>query len=279
MKSYAVVSGKGGTGKTSITRALVELSGGCVAVDCDVDASNLYLVVDHAIESEEPFYAGSEYSIDSSRCQSCGICVDHCVFDACTGYTIDPLKCESCGVCHWYCPHGAVVEKDRMCGTIYSGTSSLGDLLYARMAIGSENSGKMVARLRAIAAEKSERYDKVILDGPPGIGCPVIATITGCEKLLMVVEASMSSLHDLERLLELSKGAQTKRYICINKYDINPEISRKIESLALEKNLVVAARVPFDKAFKTAQKHRMSVLSLCREDTHAELSKLGDIFL
>jgi len=263
MVELAIASGKGGTGKTSLVGSLAALAGKAVLVDCDVDAANLHLIINHKILEKHDFSSSKRASIIADKCTACGICAEKCRFEAinyqnnsaAVQYQIDPLACEGCGLCKRVCPEDAIAFASVISGEWYKSESDYGPFLHARLGIAESNSGKLVSLLRQKAREMAENkaYDFVIIDGPPGIGCPVIASITGVSYLLIVTEPSLSAIHDMTRLVDLAKHFRIRTGICINKYDINPELSAKIEKFALADNIQTHGRIPFEPLFTEAQ--------------------------
>jgi MinD superfamily P-loop ATPase len=248
----AVISGKGGTGKSSLSAAFATLNERVVLVDCDVDAANLYILF-NPTHDEELRYTGSlKAVIDDAACTNCGLCIDYCRFDAITTIRgevkILDSFCDGCQLCSRICPVGAIsmVKSDN--SRIYSGSFRNGRMVYGRLAPGEENSGKMVNILREKAKllAKEHSLKTILLDGPPGIGCPVISTITGVHTLVVVTEPTLSGLHDLERTLEIAEKFHLKAWVVINKYDINQDVRAQIKNYCMHKNIVVAGEIPYD---------------------------------
>lgn len=254
MKQLVVLSGKGGTGKTTITGSLAHLAGEqAIMVDCDVDAANLHLLVDYKLENKEDFIGGKAIKIDKNRCNSCGLCSQLCRFDVLPAEMF-PLKnnelipCEGCGVCAHFCPEGAMAVQNIKNGEIYISRSGERWLVYAELMPGADASGKLVTevRERALALGEKESKPYIIIDGSPGIGCPVIASLTGMDMALIVTEPTISGLHDLERILELTELFAVKTAVCINRYNINLEINEKIEDFCKGHGVEWVKRIPFD---------------------------------
>lgn len=273
MTELVVVSGKGGTGKTSLVGSLAALSENMVLVDCDVDAADLHLILRHNLQKTTEFTGGKRASIIDEKCTNCGICQEYCRFDAIkhevpTGnegrerYWIDKHSCDGCGVCERHCPEQAIDFKQVISGEWYLSNTPYGPLVHARLGIAQANSGKLVSELRQQARllAGNKGMDLIIIDGPPGIGCPVIASITGTGYVLVVTEPSMSALHDMERLLQLTVHFGISTGICINKFDINPKLSNQIEDKARELDLPVLGRIHHDEAVTMAQVNRKSVV-------------------
>ncbi len=242
----AVLSGKGGTGKTTVVAALSELIENVMKVDCDVDAPNLYLFYKgEDIETKE-FYGGKKAILQSDVCVQCGICDSICKFGAISNTIINPLMCEGCGACVLVCPTQAIQLKDEKTADTYITRTDNGIISRAIMGIGSDGSGKLVTDLRKNAKPFVTRDMITILDGSPGIGCSVIASITGVDIALIVTEPTKSGLDDMKRILELAEHFDAKAMICINKYDINMNMTKQIENYAKEKLIQVVGKIPFD---------------------------------
>jgi len=261
-----VVSGKGGTGKTSLVGSLAALAKDKVLVDCDVDAADLHLILHNNVQKTTEFTGGKRAFIIDEDCTNCGICTEYCRFDAikydeyienATGgrYWIDEYACDGCGVCTRHCPEQAIDFREVISGEWYLSDTPYGPLVHARLGIAQANSGKLVSLLRQQAkllADKN-RLGLILVDGPPGIGCPVIASITGAGYVLIVTEPSMSAMHDMERLLELTVHFGIPMGICINKSDINSAMTSRIEEYAKKHEVKILGRIPFDPAVTQAQ--------------------------
>jgi MinD superfamily P-loop ATPase len=243
----SVLSGKGGTGKTTVVAALSELAKNVIKVDCDVDAPNLYLFYKGMDVEKKNFYGGKKAKLDKSLCIECEICEKVCKFGALKNWTIDPFSCEGCGACTLVCPQNAIKLLEEKTADAFITKTDKGIISRAMMGIGSDGSGKLVTELRKNARRFTENNSIVILDGSPGIGCSVIASITDTDIALIVTEPTRSGLDDLKRMLELAEHFETQVMICVNKYDINPDMTSQIENFARDKNLFVVGRIPFDK--------------------------------
>jgi len=250
----AVISGKGGTGKSSISAAFATLDQKVVVADCDVDAANLYLLFDPDIETEESFTGGEKAVIDQRICLNCGTCQKYCRFDAISRMnnkiTISEVNCDGCGLCARICPAEAISMVKIAKSRLYDGSFRNGKMVYGRLAPGEENSGKLVnmVRERAKKLAKEHELSTIIIDGPPGIGCPVLSTITGVDGVVIVTEPTVSGLHDLERTLEVIGSYKLKAWVIINKYDLNAKQAGAIEKSCLAKNIPVLAKIPFNPA-------------------------------
>ncbi len=246
-----ILSGKGGTGKTTIAAAFIDLSSPkAIAVDLDVDASNLHLLMKLQLISSEPFFGLDEAVIDEKKCVRCGACVKVCRFNAIDDdINVIKEKCEGCGACEIACPHRAITMVKREEGTIVVSDTPIGKFVHSNLRPGGEGSGKLVNMLRSKAKELAVSFNKelIITDGPPGIGCPVISSLTGTDLSIIVTEPSVSGLSDLSRILELSYHFNIESLVIVNKFDIDTEITSKIEELVSEKGSRVIGKVPFDR--------------------------------
>ncbi|MGD9677697.1 MAG: ATP-binding protein [Vulcanibacillus sp.] len=243
----AVLSGKGGTGKTTIAISLSELSDNVVTVDCDVDAPNLYLYYQGNELKKENFSCSKKAVIDKDICLYCGKCQQACNFDAIDdNMNINPYKCEGCGMCVLVCKQNAIKLVDEDSAILFVNETRNGIISRAEMAIGADGSGKIVTKIRNNAKGILEDSRLTIIDGSPGLGCSVIASVTGCDLALIVTEPTKSGLEDLKRIIKLTKHFQTNTLVCVNKYDINPEITEVITNYCISENIQVVGRIPFD---------------------------------
>lgn len=249
MKKITVISGKGGTGKTTLVSNLAYLAGDLVLADCDVDAPNLHLLLNPEIEETNIFKSNKLAVKDESKCIDCGICNKVCRFNAVSplNYEIDPYKCEGCGVCVEMCPEDALSLNLMDTGEIYNSTTRFGPMIHANLKIGSDNSGKLVSEVRERAVEKGEKLDKklILIDGSPGIGCPVISSITGVDLVLFVTEPSRPGFSDLKRVAQVIKHFDIPALAVINKYDINKTISQEIEKYLKEKEIELVGKISY----------------------------------
>jgi len=255
MKEIVIISGKGGTGKTSIISALASLAKKKVLCDADVDAADLHLIMAPEIKERHDFDAGHTAKIDPDKCTECGLCRELCRWDAINeDYEVDAIECEGCGVCYYFCPEKAVEFPINTCGEWFISDTRFGPMAHARLGIAEENSGKLVALIRKEGREIAEKkgLDYLLTDGPPGVGCPVIASMGGASAVLIVAEPTVSGKHDMERVSELAAFFKVPAMLCVNKFDINPEMGKAIEAFAREKNIKVIGRVPFDPDFTRA---------------------------
>ncbi len=253
MKQLVVISGKGGTGKTVISAAFATLFQNKVLADSDVDASNLHLLLHPDTKETHTFSGGQKAFLLPDKCSMCGACLDVCRFDAIEARTertihIDPISCEGCGVCFHVCPTQAIEMRDATSGEWFVSDTKYGPFVHAKLGIGEENSGKLVTTVRKKAAEiaKSNNMDYVIIDGPPGIGCPVIASLTGTDLALVVTEPTLSGIHDMERIVAVARHFKVPAACSINKYDINHENSSRIETWCQDHSIPLLGKIPFD---------------------------------
>jgi MinD superfamily P-loop ATPase len=255
MKQIVVISGKGGTGKTVMSACFAALARNAVLADVDVDASNLHLLLHPEIEQRHVFKSGRKARIDAARCTACGLCFPACRFDALVEdskgkVSVNPLSCEGCGVCFHVCPVQAVSLEIQIAGEWYISKTKYGPFVHARLGIAEENSGKLVTEVREKAREIAERegHDLVIMDGSPGIGCPVIASLTGTDLAFVVTEPTLSGLHDMERIVGLARHFKIRTAFCINKHDLNLENSSRIEKWCGDQSIPVVGKIAFDPA-------------------------------
>jgi len=250
MKQLLILSGKGGTGKTTVAGAMIRLSAAEAYADCDVDAPNLHLVMQQSEEPKRSDYNGMpKATINTDLCVSCGQCYSHCRFDAIITeplYRVDPFACEGCGVCEAVCPASAVTMNPAVAGELmlYKGHDRV--FSTAQLKMGSGTTGKLVSEVKRQLKEAAGKAEFAIIDGSPGIGCPVIASISGVHMVLIVAEPSVSGISDMERIVRTAKTFHTRLAVCVNKYDVNIENTRKIEQFCSENSLPLAGRIPFD---------------------------------
>lgn len=252
MKEIVVLSGKGGTGKTSLTASFALLAGNSILCDTDVDAADLHLLLAPRMVDRHDFIGGHKAVINSQKCTSCGLCRQLCRYQAVSdSFLIDDFACEGCGVCVDLCPEQAIDFPEQRCGEWYLSATEYGAMFHARLGIAEENSGRLVSLIRQQARDYGETTGAplIITDGPPGIGCPVIASLGGASAAVIVVEPTVSGLHDMERVTDLAAHFKVPVFICVNKFDINYEMTQKIEEYSEKKNLVLLGRIPFDECF------------------------------
>lgn len=288
MKELVIISGKGGTGKTSVTASFAVLAEKAVLADCDVDAADLHLVLKPDVRERHDFYSGHEAIIREADCIGCGVCRELCRFDAVRERrteagprcVIDPVACEGCGGCVHFCPEQAIDFPERLCGEWMVSDTRCGPMVHARLGTAAENSGKLVATVRQEARRIAEEQGRklVIVDGPPGIGCPVIASLSGSSQVLVVTEPTVSGEHDLARVLKLAAHFGIPAAICVNKWDLNPEMAERIEQQARAVGATVAGRIRYDRAVTQAQIQERAVVEIdapCAEDIRALWAGLG----
>lgn len=262
----AIISGKGGTGKSSISAAFATMGDPLVIVDCDVDAANLYLLFNPTHEEVKEFTGAEHAVIDYSKCTNCGICMQFCRFDAIhlieERVSISEVACDGCRLCSRICPVGAISNEPQKESRLYSGTFRNGKMVYGILAPGEENSGKLVNAVRdkALEVAKSHQIKTILIDGPPGIGCPVISSIVGVDVALVVTEPTLSGFQDLERIKTVLDHFQIPSWVLINKYDINRNISAQIESWCTNSNSIFAGKIPFDTDFVQSMTEKQSII-------------------
>ncbi|MEE8638203.1 MAG: P-loop NTPase [Candidatus Margulisiibacteriota bacterium] len=263
MKQITVISGKGGTGKTTIAAAFASLTKSKVMADCDVDAADLYLILTPEVKEKHEFSAAKIALVDKEKCIECRKCIEVCRFSAVSdNFVVDPVSCEGCGVCYRICPTEAIKFEEKISGYHFVSDTRFGPMAHARLEIASENSGKLVTLVRKKAREiaKNNKLDYILIDGPPGIGCPVIASLTGVNLALVVSEPTLSGIHDLERVIDLTEHFKIKTLVCINKYDINRENVRRIEEICVKKSIKVAGKIPYDTEVNRAMRMEKTII-------------------
>ena len=262
----AIISGKGGTGKSSISAAFATLSERVVLADCDVDAANMFVLFHPEKEEEQVYVSGQKAILDEALCSQCGLCVDACRFDAIDWQQgrvkINELLCDGCWLCARICPEAAITMENSDQSRLYAGAFRNGEMVYGRLAPGEENSGRLVSLVREKAKKLSneKQLETIILDGPPGIGCPVISTITGTDHVVIVTEPSLSGFNDLKRTYELCMQFRAKVWVIINKYDLNEEVTHFIEDYCNRMNITLAGKLPFDRSVVDAMVQCMSIV-------------------
>jgi len=276
VKEVVVLSGKGGTGKTSIAGCFAALAHNKVLADCDVDAADLHLLLQPTDKKREEFWSGQIAHIDEITCTKCGLCQDLCRFDAIHNFQVSRVSCEGCGFCARICPVNAITMQDNMAGHWYISDTKYGPLVRARLGIAQENSGKLVALVRQQARKIAEDkgYSTIITDGPPGIGCPVISSLSGADLALLVTEPTVSGVHDLERVIEVCRHFKVPATVCINKYDINEEKASQIEEHCAGIGIKVAGKIPFDTAVNRAVAHGVPLVECDEGPAAGEIKHL-----
>lgn len=263
IKKLVLLSGKGGTGKTTLSAAFTLLAENKIVVDCDVDAADLYLLLNPDQVTKTEFIGGKKAFIDKDKCVQCGLCETLCRFNAIHNFVVDTIACEGCGFCYRVCPDDAITFDYSVSGHQYKSfiNHNTENFLYARLLPGEGNSGKLVTELKKTAADNiTEDIEWLIIDGPPGIGCPVNASIAQMHFALIITEPTLSGLHDLKRIVELTQKFNVHSAVVINKYDLNFELAEKIERLADEKEIPVIGKIPFDMKVVEALQKGKSIL-------------------
>ncbi|HOW45282.1 MAG TPA: ATP-binding protein [Candidatus Aminicenantes bacterium] len=283
MRELVVLSGKGGTGKTSLAASFAVLAGDAVVADCDVDAADLHLVLAPRPRERHDFVSGRQALIRPADCTGCGLCAELCRFaaiamaarpDGTPVFRVDPIGCEGCGVCVRSCLAQAIDFPECLCGEWLVSDTRCGSMVHARLKAAAENSGKLVALVRREARRlaEEEKRERIIVDGPPGIGCPVIASLSGASLVLAVTEPTVSGEHDLERVLSLARHFQVPVAACVNKWDLNPEMTERIEAKAAAAGARLAGRVRYDAGVTAAQLRERAVVETdapCVDDIRA----------
>jgi len=272
IRELVVISGKGGTGKSTIVSAFASLAKNKIMADCDVDAADLHLIFNPEIKERENFIGGNVARLDKDKCIECGTCLELCRFDAIRkNFSIDHISCEGCSVCSHFCPVQAIDMKPSVSGEIFISNTRFGPFVHARLVPGGENSGKLVTEVRKKAKKLAEehKFDLIIIDGSPGTGCPVISSLAGADKILVVTEPTMSGIHDMKRVIELALNFKLHPSVCINKYDINTDMSNKIEEYCLTEKIDFLGRLPYDNVTTKAMIENKTVI----EYSDGEFSK------
>lgn len=292
MKEIVVISGKGGTGKTSLVAAFASLAQNAVLADCDVDAADLHLILKPDVRETHDFSGGKLARIRADKCIGCGECERVCRFEAVSlngpgndiiakTCTIDPVACEGCGVCVQFCPVDAIDFEDAINGQWFVSETRFGPMVHARLGTAEENSGKLVSLIRRQARRIADhqRRDLLVVDGSPGIGCPVIASITGADLVLVVTEPTLSGRHDLDRVAQLTAHFGIPTAVCINKWDINPDVTEAIEAGARDKGLVMAGKIDYDPAVTNAQVAEETIIEYARNRTAAQVVSVWNVIM
>lgn len=276
MKELTIISGKGGTGKTSILGAFATLAGNSVVCDCDVDAANLHILLKPSIKETHEFYGEKKAEILPEICTNCGKCEELCQFQAIQQGQINPYACEGCAVCYHVCPVGAVQLSPHLSGHWYISDSKWGPMVHAKLGIAQGNSGLLVNVVRKKAREiaKEQSLPLIISDGPPGIGCPVISSLAGTDMALIVTEPTASGIHDLERIIKVAAGFGCVTAVCINKYNLDEDNCRYIEDLAERLKVPVIGRIPYDETMTEAVFQGIPVTTLGKGDSLRPIQEL-----
>ena len=289
IKELVVISGKGGVCKTSIVASFAALADHAVFADCDVDAADLHLILQPSIQHRDDFRGGFRARILPEKCTSCGLCAGLCRYDAiisgesnesypqCT-FRVEDLSCEGCGVCAHFCPEDAIIMEQPVNGEWYISDTRYGTMVHARLGIAEENSGKLVSLVRREARRLAEEQKRqlIIVDGAPGIGCPVIASLTGSSLVLVVTEPTVSGIHDMQRVGELTSHFKIPTLVCINKWDLNPDLSESIYAAAEAEHMTVIGKIRYDDAFTKAQIEGISVIEFAENSVSKDIRHLWD---
>lgn len=279
MKELVVISGKGGTGKTSITAAFACLAKNAVLCDADVDAADLHLLMDPSIGKRSDFTGGSLARILQGNCTQCGTCRDLCRFDAIDeDFVVDAIDCEGCGVCVDLCPEQAIEFEAQVNGEWFISDTRFGPMVHARLGIAAENSGKLVSLVRQEAGKLAIKQDRemVITDGPPGVGCPVIASIGGATAVIIIAEPTVSGIHDMKRVVDLATHFNVPGMVCVNKYDLNIPNTQAIKAMAKKNDMTWLGQIPFHEGFTQSMIQGKTIVEMGQ---HSEISQLiGDIW-
>jgi MinD superfamily P-loop ATPase len=276
MKEFVIISGKGGTGKTSLTAAFALLAERPVLCDADVDAADLHLLLAPDILQRHDFTGGKRAVINRQKCTQCGVCRDLCRFEAISpAFEVDAINCEGCGVCVDLCPENAVDFITQKSGEWFVSDTRTGPMVHARLGIAEENSGKLVSLIRRRARQLAEdnHHQLLITDGPPGIGCPVIASITGAEAVVIIVEPTISGIHDIRRVIGLIKHFGIAAMLCVNRFDINIELTEEIEQFAKAEKITVLPQIPFDQAFTLAMVEGKTLVEYAPDSATSKILK------
>ncbi|MBF0301388.1 MAG: 4Fe-4S binding protein, partial [Oligoflexia bacterium] len=227
-----------------------------IFVDCDVDAADLFLIMNPNKKETHQFSSGNKANIDLKKCVQCGLCKNHCRFSAISSqFRIDHIKCVGCGVCQFVCSSDAVSLEKNIGGEWYVSDTRFGELVHAKLGVAEDNSGKLVSIIRNKASEiaKGKNIDLIVVDGPPGIGCPVISSLTGCTDILVVVEPTVSGVHDMERVIKLATKFKLRTMVCINKFDLNQDMVNEVDLYCKQKNIKIVGKIPYSSVFNRAQ--------------------------
>ncbi len=282
MRELLIISGKGGTGKTTITAGLASTGPAKVIADCDVDAADLHLIAQPHIIQTNHFYSGQRAVTEPSLCTECGLCREKCRFNAIDEhYAIRPEHCEGCGLCAFVCPAGAIRMTDRLCGAWYQSDTRFGPMVHAALGIGEENSGKLVTTVRTASADaaRTADVDVVLTDGPPGIGCPVIASLTNTTLALLVTEPSRSAMHDLTRALELTRHFRVPAAVLLNKADMHPGLADEVRQWCADTAIPIVAEFEWNTAFTKAQLAGQSLAEFAPEQWKGRFEHLWEALL
>ncbi|OKY77306.1 MAG: MinD superfamily P-loop ATPase containing an inserted ferredoxin domain [Candidatus Methanohalarchaeum thermophilum] len=280
MKEISVISGKGGTGKTTITASLAQLMNNSVYADCDVDAPNLDLVLEPKVHEKEAVKVSKVAErVNIENCIECNKCRENCRFDAINqDLTINKFKCEGCGVCQYICPNNVIKLQEKESGDIYNSTTRFGPMVYGKLRIGEEATGKIVDKVKEKARKvaKTKSKDHILIDGSPGVGCPVIASINGVDHVLIVTEPTVSGIHDLKRVIELTNNFNLEKTVCINKYDLNKQKTKEITKIA-QKNNTDTVKIPYNENINKTIAQGKTIFESINLDTTIKQNDLFEV--
>lgn len=279
VKQLTVISGKGGTGKTTISSSFASLAESAVIADCDVDAADMHLILHPDIIETYDFYGLKVADVNKDLCTDCGRCVSSCRFEAIGMHgEVDPFKCEGCAVCEYVCPEDAVSMVGKKAGEYYVSHTRLGPLVHARLGVGEEASGKLVSKVRRRASELAVQSAKelIIIDGPPGTGCAVIAAISGTDFVLVVTEPTISGIHDLVRVVDVAKHFRIPVAVCINKCDINTDISGEISDYCLDNGIDLVGMLPYNTSPVEAMLEGKTVMEISESVLSSKIRSMWD---
>lgn len=284
MTEITILSGKGGTGKTSITAALASLSRNTIFCDCDVDAADLHLILKPKTQFKEVFEGAWLAEIDTESCSHCGLCMEYCRYEAISinkdnQYQINPFQCEGCRLCERVCPSEAIASKRSTNNFWYISETRFGKMVHAHMGAGEENSGKLVSHVRKHAKKLAKKHNHEIIlnDGPPGIGCPVISSLSGTHLVLLIIEPSKSGIHDIKRLIALVRDFKIPMKAIINKYDINIEKTEELKYYLIQEKIELLELIKFDQQFTEAMVQEQSIIEFAPEsETSIKLRRVWE---
>lgn len=276
MKEITIISGKGGTGKTSILGAFATLAGHAVICDCDVDAANLHILLQPTVRETNEFYGEKKAEILSELCTQCGVCEEICRFKAIKQGNVNAYACEGCSLCYHVCPQGAVRMNQHLSGYSYVSDTKWGPMVHAKLGIAQGNSGLLVNLVRKKAREiaKLRNFPLIISDGPPGVGCPVISSLAGTDMALIVTEPTLSGIHDLERIAQVTSNFGCITAVCINKYDLDENNCHYIEDLAARLKIPLLGKIPYDSMMTEAVFKGVPITSLEKGEAQAAIKEL-----
>jgi len=279
MKQIVIISGKGGTGKTVIAGAFAALAKNKVMADCDVDAADLHLLLEPSIKERHEFRSGKTAVIDMDKCVKCGKCIEVCRFEAIDeDFVVDRVSCEGCAFCSFVCPAGAIKMEENISGEWFISDTRFGPMVHAKLGVAEENSGKLVSLVRKQAKELAEKRkaDWVIVDGAPGIGCPVIASLSGIDCAIVVTEPTLSGLHDADRVISVAKHFGILAKLIVNKYDLNADMTQKIEEYSKVNNIGLVGKIPFDKSVVEAMVEGKTIMEYSGDRAKKEIGSIWD---